>query len=259
MCEWVLELSADDNDNVDMMRSTCGQNVLDLTVEVEVEVEVEEGGEVSGIVADWCAQTCAKVEVDPIGCRGKVVADVQQNGDASGCLEEDTQEQEQEQEETNNEPSEEGDNTIDGSSDEEEPNDNVGGDDTIKCQDNSEWTRESRQGDYMNCVWVARRKTTRCQRDDARENCPGTCHEQCPDNSVTSVGEEEDEEPILCQDNSEWTRRTSNQGNNYMNCDWVGKKSPETTKHRCRMNDALENCPGTCHEQCPDSVNWVGE
>jgi len=60
---------------------------------------------------------------------------------------------------------------------------------------------------------------------------------------------------INCEDNPQWTRE-SNAGN-YMNCLWVGKKGDEKTKKRCSKNDAEENCPGTCSERCPTSVNWV--
>jgi len=69
-------------------------------------------------------------------------------------------------------------------------------------------------------------------------------------------GEPSNEEEIDCQDKSDWTR-DSVQGD-YMNCDWVGKKSNKTEK-RCKRDDALEYCPGTCNAQCPGSVNYVGE
>merc|ERR1712194_880674 len=92
------------------------------------------------------------------------------------------EQQEEEEEETNAEFSEEEEQTIDDSSNEEE----------IDCQDNSEWTRDTIQGDYMNCVWVGKRSEertkNRCERDDAMENCPGTCNAQCQ-GSVNYVGE----------------------------------------------------------------------
>jgi len=186
MCEWADrgDPSADDNTNIANMIKKCGEDVQGLDLEIVLGED-----EVVGIVADWCAQTCAKVGVDPNRCQGPVTVDQQESDNSSGCLGEDTmqeqhqeQEQQQEEEETNAELSEEEEQTIDDSSNEEE----------IDCQDNSEWTRNTIQGDYMNCIWVGKRSEertkNRCKRDDAMENCPGTCNAQCQ-GSVNYVGE----------------------------------------------------------------------
>merc|ERR1712194_749570 len=184
MCEYadLVDPSADDNTNIANMIKKCGMDVQGLNLET-----VPGEDEVEGIVADWCAQTCVKVGVDPNRCQGPVTVDPEESGNSTGCLGEDTmqeqhqeQEQQQEEEETNTEPSEEEEQTIDDSSNE------------IDCQDNSEWTRDTIQGDYMNCVWVGKRSEertkNRCKRDDAMENCPGTCNAQCQ-GSVNYVGE----------------------------------------------------------------------
>merc|ERR1712194_675037 len=129
ICEYadLVDPSADDNTNIANMIKKCGENVLHLNLETGLGED-----EVVGIVADWCAQTCAKVGVDPNRCQGPVTVDPEESGNSSGCLGEDTmqeqhQEQEQEEEEANAEPSEEEEQTIDASSNE------------IDCQDNSEW------------------------------------------------------------------------------------------------------------------------
>merc|ERR1712194_830654 len=196
LCEYadLVDPSADDNANIATMIRKCGENILDLNLETGLGED-----EVVGIVADWCAQTCAKVGVDPNRCQGPVTVDQQESDNSSGCLGEDTtadelqrqqqlldqqqellEQQQQEEEETNAENSEEEEQTIDDSSNE------------IDCQDNSEWTRDTIQGDYMNCVWVGKRSEertkNRCKRDDAMENCPGTCNALCQ-GSVNYVGE----------------------------------------------------------------------
>merc|ERR1712194_598955 len=140
MCEYadLVDPSADDNTNIANMIKKCGMDVQGLNLET-----VPGEDEVEGIVADWCAQTCVKVGVDPNRCQGPVTVDPEESGNSSGCLGEDTtadelqeQEQQEEEEETNAELSEEEERTIDDSSNE------------IDCQDNSEWTRDTIQGDY---------------------------------------------------------------------------------------------------------------
>jgi len=68
--------------------------------------------------------------------------------------------------------------------------------------------------------------------------------------------ESEVEDPINCQDSPTWNR-TGTQNDN-RNCVWVGKKTIAKTETRCNKDGALGNCTNTCHDQCPDSVNWGG-
>lgn len=127
----------------------------------------------------------------------------------------------------------------------------------INCQNNSTWTRESNPSSYKTCVWVSQKNPqNRCEKVDAKENCPKTCNDNCED-SVNYGGveaEPEDEEPSACEDSSTWTRESN--PSNSKNCDWVEARTTEKTKKRCKKDDAMENCPNTCNDQCPDSVNF---
>mmetsp|Transcript_15950 Transcript_15950/g.47912 ORF Transcript_15950/g.47912 Transcript_15950/m.47912 type:complete len:662 (-) Transcript_15950:114-2099(-) len=106
------------------------------------------------------------------------------------------------------------------------------------CCDSSKWYRANKPS--KNCDWVSKDPVLRCKKRSAsnvkaNEECLNACG-YCAQNKASCVGE--------CCDSESWAKSVKVKGPSHgkKGCKWVQLKQAK----RCKIYEAMENCPATC-------------